>query len=87
MRNTNVNQSIIRVSGAMIFRVEKKCSTTKARVSKMMLAHATADTPMFMPVGTKGTMKGITSDQLKNLGPQVILGNTYHLALMPVLEL
>ncbi|ORX97085.1 Queuine tRNA-ribosyltransferase [Basidiobolus meristosporus CBS 931.73] len=56
-----------------------KCSTTKARVSNIELPHFTAETPMFMPVGTQGTMKGLTTKQLEELECQVILGNTYHL--------
>ena len=55
----------------------------KARASKMTLPHYTADTPMFMPVGTQGTVKGLTSEQLAELDCHVILGNTYHLGLRP----
>ena len=66
------------------FEILGKCSVTKARVSKMTLKNGIANTPMFMPVGTKGTMKGITTHQLKDLNCEVILGNTYHLALQPV---
>jgi queuine tRNA-ribosyltransferase len=66
------------------FEIIAQCSVTKARVSKMHLLHGSVDTPIFMPVGTKGTMKGITSSQLKDLNCQIILGNTYHLALQPV---
>jgi tRNA-guanine family transglycosylase len=69
------------------FEIIAKCSVTKARVSRMQLLHGSADTPIFMPVGTKGTMKGITSSQLKELNCQIILGNTYHLALQPVIEM
>jgi queuine tRNA-ribosyltransferase len=61
------------------FEVLAKCPVTKARVSKLHLPHYTCDTPMFMPVGTQGTMKGLTPDQLKDEGVQLILANTYHL--------
>lgn len=61
------------------FEIIARCSTTKARVSKLHLPHYTADTPMFMAVGTQGTMKGITPHQLEEVGCHVILGNTYHL--------
>ena len=50
----------------------------------MMLPHAVVDTPVFMPVGTQGTLKGLTSDQLDELGCRIILGNTYHLGNRPV---
>ncbi len=55
----------------------------KARASRMTLPHYTAHTPMFMPVGTQGTVKGLTSHQLEELDCHVILGNTYHLGLRP----
>lgn len=67
------------------FEIIAKCSVTKARISKMQVLHGTVDTPVFMPVGTKGTMKGITSSQLRDLKCSIILGNTYHLALQPVI--
>mmetsp|Transcript_69 Transcript_69/g.190 ORF Transcript_69/g.190 Transcript_69/m.190 type:complete len:400 (-) Transcript_69:71-1270(-) len=55
----------------------------KARATTMRLPHFTAETPMFMPVGTQGTVKGLTTEQLVDANAQVILGNTYHLALRP----
>lgn len=67
------------VSPALKFEIYAKCSTTKARVSLMHLPHYSAQTPMFMPVGTLGTMKGLTTEQLEELDCHVILGNTYHL--------
>ncbi|KAI7835026.1 tRNA-guanine(15) transglycosylase-like protein [Kickxella alabastrina] len=74
-------------SPALKFDVLAKCSTTKARASKMHLPHYTAHTPMFMPVGTMGSIKGITTKQLENLDCHVILGNTYHLGSRPGPEL
>ncbi|KXN67802.1 Queuine tRNA-ribosyltransferase [Conidiobolus coronatus NRRL 28638] len=65
------------------FEVLAKCPVTKARVSKLYLPHYTCDTPMFMPVGTQGTMKGLTPDQLRDEGVQLILANTYHLGHRP----
>lgn len=50
----------------------------------MKLPHQVVDTPVFMPVGTQGTMKGVTCEQLKDLNCQLILGNTYHLGMRPV---
>ncbi|KAJ2451556.1 Queuine tRNA-ribosyltransferase catalytic subunit 1 [Coemansia sp. RSA 2336] len=75
------------VSPALKFEVLAKCSTTKARASRMHLPHYTAHTPMFMPVGTMGTIKGITPRQLEALDCHVILGNTYHLGSQPGPEL
>src|SRR5947208_11809894 len=54
-----------------------------ARLGRLALPHATFETPMFMPVGTQATVKGLTPDQLRAAGARIILGNTYHLALRP----
>lgn len=67
----------------LVFTVLKKLKY--ARASLMVLPHGPCQTPMFMPVGTKGTIKSVSSQQLYEpaLAPQIILGNTYHLALQP----
>ena len=69
---------------ALSLQIVAECSTTKARTSKLCLPHYTVDTPVFMPVGTQGTMKGLTTSQLETLDCQLILGNTYHLGMRPV---
>jgi queuine tRNA-ribosyltransferase len=58
-------------------------SATSARRGVFHTAHGPVHTPMFMPVGTRATVKGVTPDQLKDLGAQVVLANTYHLFLRP----
>eukprot|EP00116_Pleurobrachia_bachei_P004593 sb/3464855/ len=65
------------------FKVEARCSTTKARLSTISLPHNTFQTPIFMHVGTQGTIKGVTTQQLNDLGVPIILGNTYHLGHRP----
>mmetsp|Transcript_4850 Transcript_4850/g.12282 ORF Transcript_4850/g.12282 Transcript_4850/m.12282 type:complete len:154 (+) Transcript_4850:156-617(+) len=55
----------------------------RARATRVALRHHDCLTPMFMPVGTQGTVKGLTSRQLEELECQVILGNTYHLENRP----
>jgi len=55
----------------------------KARAAKLTLPHHCCNTPMFMPVGTQGTVKGLTSQQLVDLNCGVVLGNTYHLGHRP----
>src|SRR3954464_2690186 len=55
----------------------------RARLGRLLTPHATFETPMFMPVGTQATVKGVTPDHLSALGADIILGNTYHLALRP----
>jgi queuine tRNA-ribosyltransferase len=58
-----------------------------SRAGHFHTAHGTVSTPAFMPVGTQGTVKGVTPVQLAEIGPQMILGNTYHLGLRPGDEL
>lgn len=59
----------------------------KARAGIMHTAHGDIETPIFMPVGTRASVKAITQEDLENLGAQIILGNTYHLYLRPGHEL
>jgi queuine tRNA-ribosyltransferase len=53
------------------------------RRGRLYLPHKTVETPVFMPVGTQGTVKAVPQDTLESLGAQIILGNTYHLYLRP----
>ena len=59
------------------------CSKTKARAGVFYTPHGIVETPRFMPVGTLGTVKGITPRQLQEVRSQMILANTYHLHLQP----
>ena len=54
-----------------------------ARVGKLTTPHGVVETPVFMPVGTQATVKGLTPQQVREAGAQIILGNTYHLTLRP----
>ena len=54
-----------------------------ARTGKLYLTHGEVETPIFMPVGTQGTVKTLSPHELKDIGAQIILGNTYHLYLRP----
>ncbi|MES1947109.1 Queuine tRNA-ribosyltransferase [Salinisphaera sp. C84B14] len=58
-----------------------------ARRARLTLPHGVVDTPTFMPVGTYGTVKGMTPEELESLGAQIVLGNTYHLMLRPGTEI
>ena len=58
-------------------------TATSARTARLHTAHGPVETPVFMPVGTRGTVKGMTTPQLAELGAQVLLANTYHLFLRP----
>ncbi len=65
------------------YNLEKEEKNTKARLGMLETNYGTYDTPMFMPVGTRATVKGLTVDQLKSCNAGIILSNTYHLWLRP----
>jgi len=68
----------------MEFRFEVlKTDPTGARLGRLTTPHGVIDTPAFMPVGTAGTVKGLTQQTLTDLGVQILLANTYHLYLRP----
>jgi len=69
------------------FEIKSKCPRTSARVATFKTPHGLITTPRFMPVGTAGTVKGVSADQLSNTGADIILANTYHLHLQPGEEL
>ncbi len=65
------------------YKLEAKSEDTKARVGKLATPHGEVTTPTFMPVGTKATVKTMSPEELKEIGAQVVLSNTYHLLLRP----
>ncbi len=69
-----------------MFELTAKDKSTKARVGRLKTRHGTIETPAFMPVGTQGSVKAISSQELRELNTQVLLGNTYHLFVRPGLE-
>ena len=69
------------MKSALTFESIARCSTTKAKASLLTLPHGPVNTPVFMPVGTQGTLKGITPKQLEDLNCQIMLNNTYHLVI------
>ncbi|MGM0368806.1 MAG: tRNA guanosine(34) transglycosylase Tgt [Bacillota bacterium] len=69
------------------YSLDKKCNETKARLGEFTTPHGTIQTPVFMPVGTKATVKTMSPEELKEIGSEVILSNTYHLYLRPGHEL
>ncbi|MCH8120303.1 MAG: tRNA guanosine(34) transglycosylase Tgt [Planctomycetes bacterium] len=68
------------------FEVLHTDSHSAARLGLLTTAHGKVETPVFMPVGTAGAVKGITPQQLKETGSELILANTYHLLLRPGVE-
>lgn len=69
------------------FDLLKTDMATAARRGRLRTRHGTIETPIFMPVGTQGTVKSLTPAHLREIGSQIILGNTYHLNLRPTSEL
>ena len=65
------------------FRVLRRSATRRERTGELRTPHGTVETPAFIPVGTQGTVKGMTPHELQDLGARIILGNTYHLHLRP----
>ncbi|KAH7631195.1 queuine tRNA-ribosyltransferase [Sordaria sp. MPI-SDFR-AT-0083] len=70
-------------SAALTFELVAKCSTTRARASILTLPHGPVNLPIFMPVATQASLKGITPEQLESTGCRLCLNNTYHLGLKP----
>jgi queuine tRNA-ribosyltransferase len=70
----------------MRFTIHQRDPHSSARIGTLDLPHGSVSTPVFMPVGTNGTVKAITNEQLEGLGINLILGNAYHLFLRPGLE-
>jgi len=69
------------------FELIKTDTATAARRGRLRTLHGVIETPIFMPVGTQGTVKAVTPAQLREIGSQIILGNTYHLNVRPGSEL
>src|SRR6202041_3324770 len=63
------------------FQIEKTAGSP--RLGRLRTPHGEIETPVFMPVGTVGSVKGVSQDILEELGVQILLGNTYHLYLRP----
>lgn len=65
------------------FQVLARCSHSRARRGRLETPRGPVDTPVFMPVGTQATVKGMLPEQVRALGASIVLGNTYHLGLRP----
>lgn len=72
--------------GRLNFKIEATCKGTAARAARFRTLHSEVLTPVFMPVGTRATVKGQTIESLKENGAQCLLANTYHLFLRPGAE-
>ena len=68
---------------AVKYELIKTCKQTGARLGRLHTPHGVIETPIFMPVGTQATVKAMTPEELKEIGTQIILSNTYHLYMRP----
>src|SRR5580704_3404422 len=71
----------------MSFSFTLRATDGLARAALLIPPHGPVETPVFMPVGTQATVKGLTPEMVRDAGAQILLGNTYHLALRPGDEL
>src|SRR5262249_100476 len=71
-------------SVSLQFQVEH--ASESARAGRLITPHGEVETPVFMPVGTLASVKGVPQDLLEDLGVQILLGNTYHLYLRPGID-
>ena len=70
-----------------MFKILAQDTETAARVAAFKTAHGSFETPAFMPVGTQGTVKTIAPHELKEIGVDILLSNTYHLFIRPGIDL
>ncbi len=70
-----------------MFKIEKNDKNTEARTGVLKTIHGPVKTPVFMPVGTKGTVKAIRPEDLYGFGSNIILANLYHLYLQPGIDI
>jgi queuine tRNA-ribosyltransferase len=70
----------------MSIRFDISATAGRARRGRLITPHGVVETPVFMPVGTAATVKGVPQDLLEGLGVEILLGNTYHLYLRPGIE-
>jgi len=79
-------QNPLNMTIGLSFNILCRDDSTGARRGRIETPHGEADTPLFMPVGTRATVKGLTPQQLRDCGSRVLLANTYHLLLRPGVE-
>jgi queuine tRNA-ribosyltransferase len=81
-------QSYVKCCGMsrLNFRIEGLAPATNARAGRFTTLHGDIETPVFMPVGTQATVKGLTKESLRSAGSKMLLANTYHLMLRPGVE-
>jgi len=78
---------LLLMPGALDFHIAHRSAKTQARVGRVTTRHGSFDTPAFMPVGTRASVKGLLPELVRATGSQIVLNNTYHLLLRPGSEL
>jgi queuine tRNA-ribosyltransferase len=74
------------MAGPVRLQILARCRTTRARLGRLITPHGAVETPAFMPVATAAAMKGLSPEQVRATGSQIILNNAYHLMLRPGAE-
>jgi queuine tRNA-ribosyltransferase len=82
----NADLAYIATISAVSFRFQVEAQSGAARAGRLITPHGEVESPVFMPVGTLASVKGVSQDILEELGVQILLGNTYHLYLRPGVE-
>jgi len=77
---------MVRYNSAVSISFQIEATSGSARAGRLITPHGEVETPVFMPVGTLASVKGVPQDVLEELGVQILLGNTYHLYLRPGVE-
>src|SRR5438552_1031183 len=70
-----------------MFELLKTDPNSNARLGRLTTTHGVIDTPVFMPVGTQGSVKALDPRELREMGTEILLGNTYHLSLRPGMDI
>src|ERR1044071_7576847 len=83
MRESALSSPSFIMNQPLAFEILASDTASQARAGRIATAHGPVETPVFMPVGTQGTVKALTQEMLEEAGARVILGNTYHLYLRP----
>jgi queuine tRNA-ribosyltransferase len=81
LRRTTDHEQL--TTNVLEFKVFKKSLTSKARLGEIETPHGQFETPVFMPVGTQGTVKAVSSEDMEEMGIKIVLANTYHLYIRP----
>jgi queuine tRNA-ribosyltransferase len=85
--NRDKYATLVDMSSALTFEIHHRLEGALARTATMTTPHGTIETPAFIPVGTKATLKSLTPEQLEAVGAQAVLANAYHLYLRPGAEI